>query len=108
MEVPVHWTLDDAAHFWFNGDSWTKKIATNSEVDQIFAAEARGIARLGGCCVYTLHPQIIGRPGRLELLDSMLSEATRQPDVWVTTTANIAESARRGPNLPPAYGSADS
>jgi peptidoglycan-N-acetylglucosamine deacetylase len=108
MEVPVHWILDDAAHFWFSGDTWAKKIATNSEVEEIFAAEARGIARLGGCCVYTFHPQIIGRPGRLELLDSLLSEAARQAEVWVTTTAKIAESARNGPTPPPAYTSAGS
>jgi peptidoglycan/xylan/chitin deacetylase (PgdA/CDA1 family) len=103
MEVPVHWTLDDAAHFWFSGDTWTKAIATNSQVEEIFAAEARGIARLGGCCVYTFHPQIIGRPGRLELLDSMLGEAARRTGVWVTTTANIAEAARSGPAPPPVY-----
>jgi peptidoglycan/xylan/chitin deacetylase (PgdA/CDA1 family) len=95
MEVPVHWVLDDAAHFWFSGDTWTKKISTNAEVDEIFAAEARGIARMGGCAVYTMHPQIIGRPGRLELLDQTIARAVADPTVWVTTTAEIAEEARK-------------
>src|SRR5579875_3424784 len=31
VELPVHWMLDDAAHFWFDGAGWTNKIATNSE-----------------------------------------------------------------------------
>ena len=32
VELPVHWILDDAPHFWFADDSWTKKIATVDEV----------------------------------------------------------------------------
>lgn len=94
MEVPVHWTLDDAAHFWFSGDTWQKKISTNSEVDEIFSAEARGIARMGGSCVYTFHPQIIGRPGRLELLENTITRALEDPTVWVATIADIASVAR--------------
>jgi peptidoglycan/xylan/chitin deacetylase (PgdA/CDA1 family) len=95
IEVPVHWILDDAAHFWFNGDTWTKKISTNSEVDEIFTAEATGIARLGGTVVYTFHPQIIGRPGRLPLLDQAIARAVADPQVWVATAADIADGARK-------------
>lgn len=94
VELPTHWLLDDAAHFWFSGDTWVKKISTNSEVDEIFAAEARGIARMGGCCVYTFHPQIIGRPGRLELLEATIRRAVEDGSAWIATTAAIAEAAR--------------
>lgn len=95
VEVPVHWNLDDAAHFWFSGFSWTKKISTNSEVNEIFEAEERGIARMGGCIVYTFHPQIIGRPGRLELLEATIARVVADPDLHVATTVEIAESFRR-------------
>jgi peptidoglycan/xylan/chitin deacetylase (PgdA/CDA1 family) len=95
IELPVHWVLDDAAHFWFGGDdTWTKKISTNGEVDAIFSAEARGIAKMGGTTIYTFHPQVIGRPGRLELLDKTLARATADREIWVATTADIAADAR--------------
>lgn len=95
IELPVHWVLDDAAHFWFSGDSWTKKISTNSEVEQIMAAETAGIAAMGGCTIFTFHPQIIGRPGRLALLENLLLTATNDADTWVATAAEIAADFRK-------------
>lgn len=94
VEVPVHWILDDAAHFWFSADTWTKKISTNSEVDEIFSAESRGIARMGGVTVYTFHPQIIGRPGRLELLEGTLARSLDDSQAVVTTVLAVADAAR--------------
>jgi hypothetical protein len=38
-----------------------------------------------------MHPQIIGRPYRLELLDQMMSFAKRHEDVWIATCGEIAE-----------------
>ena len=39
IELPVHWALDDAAHFWFDANSWNKKISTPSEVREIWEGE---------------------------------------------------------------------
>jgi len=90
VELPVQWILDDAAHFWFDVDSWNKKISTNAEVRSIWEAEFLGIRRLGGCCVFTLHPQIIGRPGRLALLDEFIGFVQQHDDVWLATCREIA------------------
>jgi peptidoglycan/xylan/chitin deacetylase (PgdA/CDA1 family) len=90
IELPVQWTLDDAAHFWFDAASWDKKISTAEEVRQIWEGEFRGYRRLGGAFVLTMHPQIIGRPYRLELLESFLDQVLAHDDTWVTTCAEIA------------------
>lgn len=90
IEVPVQWTLDDAAHFWFDGATWMKQISTAEEVRSIWEGEFRGYHRLGGAWVLTMHPQIIGRPYRLDLLDQMISFAKRHEDVWIATCAEIA------------------
>ena len=82
--------LDDAAHFWFDASTWNKKISTNAEVRSIWEEEFLGIRQLGGCCVFTLHPQIIGRPGRLALLDEFIGFVQRHDDVWLTTCREIA------------------
>jgi peptidoglycan-N-acetylglucosamine deacetylase len=91
VELPIQWILDDAAHFWFDGrESWTRRISTPSEVREIWEAEFAGIRELGGAFVLTMHPQIIGRPSRLALLDGFISYVRSQSDVWVTTCRELA------------------
>jgi peptidoglycan-N-acetylglucosamine deacetylase len=92
-EVPVHWILDDAPHFWFDGASWTKSIATTASVRSLWEEEFLGIRELGGACVFTMHPQIIGRPGRLAFLDAFMDYVTGLGDVWIATAAEIASRA---------------
>jgi peptidoglycan/xylan/chitin deacetylase (PgdA/CDA1 family) len=90
VELPIQWTLDDAAHFWFDGATWTKKISTTSEVREIWHGEFLGIRKLGGCCIFTMHPQIIGRPYRLAFLDELMAFVKGHDDVWVATCGEIA------------------
>jgi peptidoglycan/xylan/chitin deacetylase (PgdA/CDA1 family) len=90
VEVPVQWTLDDAAHFWFDGSTWMKTIAPIEPVRAIWEGEFRGYHRLGGSWVLTMHPQIIGRPYRLELLEHMLGYVRQHEDVWIATCSEIA------------------
>src|SRR4051812_33151542 len=90
IELPIQWILDDAAHFWFDADSWNKKISTADEVRSIWESELRGYRRLGGAFVLTMHPQIIGRPYRLELLDGFIDHVLAMPDAWVATCREIA------------------
>ena len=100
VELPVHWSLDDAAHFWFSNASWDKKISTNSEVLEIWSAELLGIARLGGSCILTLHPQIIGRPGRLALLADFVQQAREISDLEILTCGEIARRVIRQGRTP--------
>jgi peptidoglycan-N-acetylglucosamine deacetylase len=90
VELPISWVMDDAAHFWFDGASWTRKIATNEEVRSIWTAEFDGIRAMGGAFVLTMHPQIIGRPGRLPLLEELIEHVRSHRDVWVTTANEMA------------------
>lgn len=92
VELPVHWTLDDAPHFWFSGASWTKTIRTSAEVRALWEEEFLGIKALGGLFMLTLHPQIIGRPGRLMMLESFLTWLRDQPGARFSTAAQIAAS----------------
>jgi len=84
--------LDDAAHWWFSAAHWTKKMATNGEVREIWEEEFAGIHDLGGLLVPMLHPQIVGRPGRLRFLDSFLAHL-RAHETWIATGGEIADHA---------------
>jgi peptidoglycan-N-acetylglucosamine deacetylase len=55
--------------------------------------EFLGIQALGGLTVLTCHPQIIGRPSRLRMLDSFL-DVVQRSGVHVATAGEIAKSAR--------------
>lgn len=90
VELPVHWTLDDAPHFWFDLRSWNKTVRSAAEVRTIWEEEVTGIAALGGLAMLTLHPQIIGRPGRIRMLESFLLWAREQPDVRISTAGEVA------------------
>jgi peptidoglycan-N-acetylglucosamine deacetylase len=94
VELPVHWTIDDAPHFSFSGATWTKKISTVDEVRSIWADELAGIHRLGGSAILTMHPQVIGRPGRLRLLEETISGLARRPETFIGTCAEIAACVR--------------
>lgn len=93
VELPVHWTLDDAPHFWFDLRSWSKTIRSSAEVRTIWQEEVEGIAALGGLAMLTMHPQIIGRLGRVRMLESFLLWAREQPGVRIATAAEVAASA---------------
>jgi peptidoglycan-N-acetylglucosamine deacetylase len=94
VELPVQWQLDDAPHFWFDDiANWSKKISTPSEVREIWEAEFLGIHALGGMTVLTTHPQIIGRPGRLRMLDAFLDRVLSEPGVTVMTAGEAAVAA---------------
>lgn len=90
VELPVHWTLDDAPHFSFSASNWTKKIATVDEVRSIWADELAGLHQLGGSAILTMHPQVIGRPGRLRLLEETIAGLQSRPERFIGTCAQIA------------------
>jgi peptidoglycan/xylan/chitin deacetylase (PgdA/CDA1 family) len=95
IELPVQWILDDSAHFWFAVPQWEKSIAPARQVLEIWKEEFMGIHRFGGCVVLTMHPQFIGRPGRIAMLERLLDFIERYDDVWLTTAHAAAVQARR-------------
>jgi peptidoglycan-N-acetylglucosamine deacetylase len=99
IELTVQWILDDAPHFWFDLASFHKKISMPSEVFTIWKEEFLGIHALGGLTVLTCHPQIIGRPSRLRMLDSLLDLVLAQSGVQVATAREVATQARA--SMPP-------
>lgn len=94
VELPIQWVIDDAAYWWFDGtDSWLRKLSAPSEVAEIWREEFLGIRDLGGSFILTMHPQIIGRPSRLAMLDAFIGFVKSKSDVWIATCAEIAAAA---------------
>jgi peptidoglycan/xylan/chitin deacetylase (PgdA/CDA1 family) len=94
VELPVHWILDDAPHFWFDGGCWSQRISPPSAVRELWEEEFQGIHELGGLTVLTVHPQVIGRPSRLRMLSSFLDGVLNAAGVKVATAGEIAAAFR--------------
>jgi peptidoglycan/xylan/chitin deacetylase (PgdA/CDA1 family) len=84
VELPVHWSLDDAPYFagspaptglW---DVWRHEL-------ELAAAEGRAIT-------FTLHPEILGRPHRIDVLRLVL-ELAGALGLEVVTHATLAAGA---------------
>jgi peptidoglycan/xylan/chitin deacetylase (PgdA/CDA1 family) len=95
VELPIQWLLDDWPHFAWAAQDAARTIRSAPEVELIWREELEGIRRLGGSFVLTMHPQVIGRPSRIAMLDRLIDHTLSLGDVWVTTCADIASHADR-------------
>ena len=64
IELPWHWSLDDAPYALFSIKT-PRPIFTNEHILSIWTKEFEEIHRWGGLVNIVTHPQIIGRPSRL-------------------------------------------
>jgi len=76
VELPVHWALDDAPHFEHTSDAGPL-LAT-------WLSELASAAREERLTTITCHPEIIGRPHRVDVLRRLLDEADRLGLAYVT------------------------
>lgn len=93
VELPVSWLLDDAPHFWFANDTWNKTMRSPREVLDLWVPEIDGIATRGAHVMLTMHPMLIGRPSRIDMLDTVLSHL-RETGAWIATSHEVAEYVR--------------
>jgi peptidoglycan-N-acetylglucosamine deacetylase len=91
IELPVQWLLDDAPFFLFRPSGPSRPIQPAATAYQAWTEEFRGIYRYGGLFNLTMHPQLIGRPGRLLMLQQLIDFIRGFPDVWFATGAETAE-----------------
>lgn len=89
IELPWHWSLDDAVYMLFS-IARPRPIFTNEHIMSIWQEEFQEIYRWGGLFSLVMHPQVSGRPSRLALLRQFIEWTRRFPDVWFATGAEIA------------------
>ena len=91
LEMPVHWTNDDWAHFGFcSSPELGNGISSPTKVFDTWSEEFLGYHQYGGCFVLTLHPFVIGRPSRIRLLDRMIKLIKSTGMVWIASLEQIA------------------
>ena len=85
VEIPIHWLLDDAPNFVYAPVANRMGPMRNpDEVYGTWAAEFEGLYRYGRAYTLTMHPQYVGRPGRLLMLERLINYINTYPNVeWM-------------------------
>ena len=91
LEIPGTWLLDDWEQFAFSGD-WAMpyQIEEPDKVFRLWKSEFDALYEEGRCFNLTMHPQLIGRASRIEMLDKLITYMKSKADVWFTTSDELA------------------
>ena len=99
IEIPTKWEVDDyvamAYHMYPAEPAGQDRISSYRLVEDNFMREFKGHYREGLCISYMNHPQVIGSPGKIQILDHLLKYITSKEDVWVATGTEIADWYRK-------------
>ncbi len=99
--MPVSWTLDDYPHFEFiRTKDWilpglmnTGLVLENWVNDFLYLKKSLQ----WGVITYTFHPFVIGRGGRMLMLEKLIRKLKDGGAVFMTLEAAAAEYAKRAP-----------
>lgn len=93
LELPIHWTLDDWSYSMVSPYAFpaghANPIRSSREIVRIWTDELEAIADMGGLFALVQHPQVSGRPGRLQTVDGIIGAAQELPGVWIASGAEI-------------------
>jgi peptidoglycan/xylan/chitin deacetylase (PgdA/CDA1 family) len=97
VEVPSAWELTDSGHFMMVAAAGLPGGKAPSQVEEVWREDFDGMYEEGGdvCFVMTMHPQIIGRPHRMRLLERMIRHIRGHEGVWIAQMGEIADDFRR-------------
>jgi peptidoglycan-N-acetylglucosamine deacetylase len=73
VEFPFAWALDDAPFWLYSNRLPGRSMAAPSTVLETWSREYDGLAQEAGrCMVVAMHPQVIGRPARMWVLEQFI------------------------------------
>lgn len=95
IELPAHWELNDFNMFAFNYSppmpAGQCRITSHSAAYDIWSSEFEGYYALGLMYVIMLHPQVIGTPGRIRLLERLIKQIHGCPGVWFARGCDVVQ-----------------
>lgn len=92
VELPVHWTNDDWQQFAFlyNPPLGSGVIESCQKALQLWTEEFDGMYHYGSAFILTMHPELIGRPARVQMIEQLIDHIRSHDGVWLTTCGEIA------------------
>ncbi len=96
VEIPIHWEWDDAPYFSFAPSLGMRTpMSSPSDVYDAWSSGFEGAYHYGRSFVLTMHPYIIGRPGRLRMLERLINYIKGFDNVQFARAVDVA---RHWPN----------
>ena len=92
IELPTQWIMDDWTQFNHSTEDYPAPNATCEHVYQLWMEEFEAIHELGGIFNLVLHPQVIGRPSRVKMLERFVNKILEYEGVWIASCEAIAKS----------------
>lgn len=104
LELPVSWALDDWEQFAYSAmPAVGSVIESPDKVLNLWMAEVEGMRAYGGHFMLTMHPQLIGRPSRLLMLERLIQYIKQNDDAWWCTPDDVYDRLRAGALDLPVY-----
>jgi len=94
VELPISMVLDDWQIFGASPFPGGGVNATAETAFQIWKEEFDGMRRFGGLFTTTFHPNLMGRPGRLNMLYRLFEYMQSFDDIWWATCEEVAVHTR--------------
>ncbi|BCJ06796.1 polysaccharide deacetylase [Pseudomonas sp. RtIB026] len=90
LELPVSWLLDDFEQFAYSAEPAVGGVIEEPDkVYRMWAAELAGMREFGSHFMLTMHPEVIGRPSRLMMLENLIQLMRSQEDLWFCTPDSV-------------------
>jgi peptidoglycan-N-acetylglucosamine deacetylase len=94
IELPVCFAFNDTSYFAYTF-GLAKPFLTPREVEAVYRDEFDAMYREQKYCMFMLHPQVIGRASRLDMLERTVQYMKSKPGVWFATALEVAEHCQR-------------
>lgn len=94
VELPFAWVLDDAPFFLYSITLPGRTMHPPSSVLEGWIDEFDTLYQEERAFVLAMHPQIIGRPSRIKLLERLIQHIMSHPNVWFARCDHVADTVR--------------
>jgi peptidoglycan/xylan/chitin deacetylase (PgdA/CDA1 family) len=92
VELPTSWVNNDWVYFGFSAvPPVGNGIWSQEDVFDIWKEEFEGAYEEGGFFNLMGHPQVIGRPSRLRMVERLIQHILAKKDVWIAPPIEVAE-----------------
>ena len=91
VELPIHWALDDYPYFVFAPTDGRRLQAAPEQVESTWRDAFDEIHRRGGVFTLTMHPYIIGRPGRVAMLERLIGYMKSRQGVTFARAVDVCD-----------------
>jgi peptidoglycan/xylan/chitin deacetylase (PgdA/CDA1 family) len=94
VEFPFHWVLDDAPFFQYSISLPGRTMQAPSAVLEAWKLEFDMLYKEDRAFTLAMHPQIIGRPSRIIVLEELIKHIQTHDNIWFGRCCDVADDIR--------------